>query len=180
MASHPLITVNAFTAEPFKGNPAAVLLSQSALPPDQMQAIAAQNNLPETAFLVPSKAEDVDFDLRWFTPTAEVPLCGHATLASVHALRQHFGLAQPDIRFATQSGVLTARALAESEGYEINLPAYGQTTCHIRPEIHALNLPILEAYEGAFLMLVLETAEAVAAYEFQRDAILALKKVRLL
>ena len=88
----PLITINALYNAAVRGEPCRCFVEPEGLSPDLMQGIAAQNNLSETAFLVPSKGANVDFDLRWFTPTAEVPLCGHATLASVHALAQHFAL----------------------------------------------------------------------------------------
>ena len=67
-----------------------------------MQAIAAENNLSETAFTVPSENSDADFDLRWFTPTAEVEMCGHATLAAGHIL-----MTGATVRFSTRSGMLT-------------------------------------------------------------------------
>jgi len=102
----PFFQVDAFTDQPFKGNPAAVCITDNALPETIMQQIAAENNLAETAFV--SRGKD-DFNLRWFTPVTEVPLCGHATLATAHILWQE-GLAAPqqDIRFDTQSGWLTA------------------------------------------------------------------------
>jgi PhzF family phenazine biosynthesis protein len=75
--------VDAFTDRPFAGNPAAVCLLEAAAPEQWMQSVAAELNLAETAFLVPR--EPGQWDLRWFTPTVEVDLCGHATLASAHA-----------------------------------------------------------------------------------------------
>jgi predicted PhzF superfamily epimerase YddE/YHI9 len=113
----PLFQVDAFTAEPFTGNPAAVcLLEDASLPvggqgpdPGWMQRVAAEMNLSETAFLRPG-AEPGTYGLRWFTPTVEVELCGHATLASAHALwtEERVPAAQP-IRFDTASGRLAAR-----------------------------------------------------------------------
>lgn len=102
----PFFQVDAFTDQPFKGNPAAVCITDQALPEIIMQQIAAENNLAETAFV--SRDQD-NFKLRWFTPVTEVPLCGHATLATAHILWQQ-GLAAPqqEIRFDTQSGWLTA------------------------------------------------------------------------
>ena len=81
--SHPLLTVDAFTNRAFAGNPAGVCLLDRPAAPEWMQRVAAEMNLSETAFLVPG---DEAFALRWFTPTTEVALCGHATLASAHAL----------------------------------------------------------------------------------------------
>lgn len=97
--------VDAFTSEVFRGNPAAVCLLDEWLPDEQMQAIAAENNLSETAFLV---REEVGYGLRWFTPLVEVALCGHATLASAFVLFEFLHWPETSIRFATRwSGVLT-------------------------------------------------------------------------
>lgn len=102
MTGLPFFQVDAFAERPFEGNPAAVMPLEEWLPDATMQAIAAENNLAETAFLVPSERDDADYDLRWFTPTVEVDLCGHATLASAHVLPF-----ERSIRFATRSGILT-------------------------------------------------------------------------
>ena len=106
----PYFEVAAFTHRPFAGNPAAVCFLERFLGDEQMQAIAAENNLAETAFLVPREG---DFDLRWMTPTVEVDLCGHATLAAAHVLFQHRGYAQTPIRFRTKSGELTVERAGE-------------------------------------------------------------------
>ena len=86
MTGTPIFQVDAFAEKPLSGNPAAVMPLDRWLPDDLMQAIAAENNLAETAFTVPSEREGVDYELRWFTPAVEVPLCGHATLAAGHIL----------------------------------------------------------------------------------------------
>jgi predicted PhzF superfamily epimerase YddE/YHI9 len=107
--SWPIFKVDAFAEVPFSGNPAGVCFLDRARPETWMQAVAAEMNVAETAFLVPR--ED-GFDLRWFTPTVEVDLCGHATLASAHVLWQEGVIARDaDARFHTKSGVLTARAI---------------------------------------------------------------------
>ena len=102
----PLFLVDAFTSTPFAGNPAAVCLLDAPADETWMQSVAAEMNLSETAFVVP---EGDAFGLRWFTPTVEVDLCGHATLATAHALWSE-GRAAPGgtITFATRSGALTA------------------------------------------------------------------------
>lgn len=107
--SWPLYQVDAFTDEPFAGNPAAVCLLAADADPAWMQRVAAEMNLSETAFLHPS-AEAGRYGLRWFTPTVEVELCGHATLASAHVLFSE-GLAEAGrpVRFDSASGPLTAR-----------------------------------------------------------------------
>ncbi len=114
-----LYQIDAFTAEPFRGNPAAVCLVESMPPDEWMQAVAREMNLSETAFLLP---ENDGWRLRWFTPAAEVPLCGHATLASAHALWELGRLARTaQARFYTLSGLLTADFRA---GWiEMNFPA---------------------------------------------------------
>ena len=102
----PLYIVDAFASGPFTGNPAAVCLLESSADAGWMQSVAAEMNLSETAFLVPRQN---GFDLRWFTPVTEVDLCGHATLASAHALWETERLAgNESTRFHTRSGVLTA------------------------------------------------------------------------
>ncbi|HUP67840.1 MAG TPA: PhzF family phenazine biosynthesis isomerase, partial [Sphingomicrobium sp.] len=103
MSSLPFFQVDAFAERPLTGNPAAVMPLEKWLDDALLQAIAAENNLSETAFTVPSDRDDADYDLRWFTPATEVPLCGHATIAAGHAL-----ISGDKIRFSTrQSGILT-------------------------------------------------------------------------
>ena len=105
--------IDAFTAEPFAGNPAGVCLLDEFPDPAWMQSVAAEMNHSETAFAHPR--EDGDWNIRWFTPKVEVKLCGHATLATVHALRSD-GLIEDAVRFHCLSGVLSAEA-----GEEITL-----------------------------------------------------------
>jgi len=109
--------VDSFTDQPFSGNPAAVCVLSQALSADKMQKIAAEMNLSETAFLVPEKN---GYNLRWFTPEAEVKLCGHATLASAHVLWER-GIASADVlEFYTLSGTLTAKKTGD--GIELDFP----------------------------------------------------------
>jgi len=119
--SVPLLHIDAFSAEPFSGNPAAVcLLDDGPGPgPAWMQAVAAEMNLSETAFV--TRRSD-GFGLRWFTPTVEVELCGHATLASAHALweTERLDAASP-VRFHTRSGLLTATRA--DTNIELDFPA---------------------------------------------------------
>jgi PhzF family phenazine biosynthesis protein len=100
----PFYQVDAFTDSPFSGNPAAVCLLDSILPKATMQAVAAEMNLSETAFVQRSGADGVR-KLQWFTPEVEVPLCGHATLATAHVLLREVGTSGP-LRFDTLSGIL--------------------------------------------------------------------------
>lgn len=96
------VQVDAFADRPFTGNPAAVIPLDAWLPDEMMQAIAAENNLSETAFTVRDESGEADYELRWFTPTVEVALCGHATLASGHVL-----IEGDQVRFRTRkAGIL--------------------------------------------------------------------------
>jgi PhzF family phenazine biosynthesis protein len=117
----PIFIVDAFAEQLFGGNPAAVCPLEEWLPDATLQAIAAENNLSETAFFVPSFRAGVDFHLRWFTPTVEVPLCGHATLASGHVLLNTLGLGRSRVVFDTQSGLLTVER--DGEDLRLDLPA---------------------------------------------------------
>ncbi|HEX8425519.1 PhzF family phenazine biosynthesis protein [Hymenobacter sp.] len=108
----PIYQIDAFSDRPFAGNPAAVCPLESWLPAETMQAIAAENNLAETAFFVPGSGNE--YEIRWFTPAVEVELCGHATLASAHVLYQHLGFAGSEITFHSRSGPLLV--LRETDG----------------------------------------------------------------
>ncbi len=110
--------VDAFTEKVFSGNPAAVIPLKQWLPDETMQAIGNENNLSETAFFVPNG--DV-FELRWFTPTTEVQLCGHATLATAHVLFEHLGYEPSFIQFSTKSGILKVSKSADQ--YVMDFPA---------------------------------------------------------
>jgi PhzF family phenazine biosynthesis protein len=114
----PIFQVDAFTDRLFGGNPAAVM-PMDRFPDDVvMQAIAAENNLAETAFLVPSEG---DYALRWFTPAVEVPLCGHATLASAAVVMERLEPGREQVRFHSASGRLNVKR--EDGGYVMDLPA---------------------------------------------------------
>ncbi|MEU9030067.1 PhzF family phenazine biosynthesis isomerase [Streptomyces sp. NPDC048383] len=127
--------VDAFTDRPFHGNPAGVLLLDGPFPPDSwLQQVAAELNLSETAFAHPlPPGGDADWALRWFTPAAEVDMCGHATLATAHVLGSA-GLAQGLIRFAARCGVLTARA-AEDGSITMDFPTSTLTPIDPDPEV---------------------------------------------
>ena len=118
--SIPLYQVDAFSAVPFSGNPAAVCPLDAWLPDEVLQAIAAENNLSETAFIVP-QSEPGQYDLRWFTPAVEVDLCGHATLATAHVLFQELDLGTPSVTFHSRSGPLV---VTRQDGtYTMDFPA---------------------------------------------------------
>lgn len=121
----PIYQVDAFADAVFKGNPAAVMPLDSWLPDATMQAIAAENNLAETAFVVPQKGglgED-GFGLRWFTPEVEVDLCGHATLASAWVIFNRLDRNRDRIDFFTKSGTLTVTQQGESGRLTLDFPA---------------------------------------------------------
>ncbi|MFH1804548.1 MAG: PhzF family phenazine biosynthesis protein [Pseudomonadota bacterium] len=106
----PIYQVDAFTSKMFAGNPAAVVPLLAWLPDAVLQAIALENNLSETAFIVKlGPQEDADYHIRWFTPTVEVPLCGHATLASAFVLFTELGCELSTLRLRSKSGILTAQ-----------------------------------------------------------------------
>jgi PhzF family phenazine biosynthesis protein len=115
----PLWQVDAFTSRPFGGNPAAVCPLEQWLPDDVMQAVAAENNLSETAFFV--RRPDGDFDLRWFTPRTEVDLCGHATLASAWVVMHEVDTSRTRAVFHTKSGPLTVTRAGDD--LALDLPA---------------------------------------------------------
>jgi len=122
-----LAQVDAFTDKPFTGNPAAVCLLDRTPTDEWMQSFATEMNLSETAFLVPVAADDTNvgpptWHLRWFTPVAEVELCGHATLASAHFLYEHRKVEAPTLQFRTLSGLLTATRTPDG-WIELDLPA---------------------------------------------------------
>ena len=116
MTSLPFFQVDAFADRPLTGNPAAVMPLERWLDDKVMQAIAAENNLAETAFTIPIESDEAEFHLRWFTPTVEMKMCGHATLASAHILL-HGGR----VRFATLSGILTVER--NGDLLELDMPA---------------------------------------------------------
>ncbi len=119
----PFAQIDAFASRPFEGNPAAVMPLDAWLADDVLQAIGEENNLAETAFFIPSDAQDADYDLRWFTPAIEVDLCGHATLASGHYLLSR-DASLDRVRFRTRlAGVLEVRRAGSGTGYELDLPA---------------------------------------------------------
>ncbi len=141
-----LIQVDAFTETAFAGNPAAVCLLEKPRPDAWMQDVAREMNLSETAFILPR--ED-GFALRWFTPAVEVDLCGHATLASAHALWEE-GTAPVEeaLRFHTRSGLLLARRAGT--GIELDFPATPETPCDLPPGL-ADALGARPAYVGQSL-----------------------------
>jgi len=126
----PLYQVDAFAVDVFSGNPAAIVPLQDWLPDHTMQAVAMENNVAETAFFV---AGDGDYQLRWFTPTVEVDLCGHATLASAHVLFEHLGFSENEIVFQTRGGELR---VSKAQGrLTLDFPAVELTSVPVEANI---------------------------------------------
>ena len=155
-------TVDAFAAEPFKGNPACVVEPFDAWPSDGwMQALAKENNQAETAFLLRTD-NPARFGLRWFTPGTEVDLCGHATLASAHVLLAELGLSVDALTFDTRSGPLIVRAT--QGGYEMDFPSDPpRRTGPLAGLAEALGVEPVEIWAGRYLVAVLADAAAVHA-----------------
>ncbi|WP_114227092.1 MULTISPECIES: PhzF family phenazine biosynthesis protein [Sphingomonas] len=155
----PFFQVDAFAPTPLTGNPAAVMPLEQWLPDAQLQAIAAENNLSETAFAVPLDGEDADYHLRWFTPTVEVDMCGHATLASGHIL-----LTGERVRFRTRSGVLTVER--HEDLLRLSLPASTVVEATAPEALAALGVtgPVQRGSGGnGAIIVVLENEAAVRA-----------------
>ncbi|WP_339825482.1 PhzF family phenazine biosynthesis protein [uncultured Parasphingorhabdus sp.] len=135
MRNLPYYHVDAFADRPFTGNQAAVMPLESWLDDSVLQAIGEENNFAETAFYLPDASHAADYELRWFTPTVEIALCGHATLASGHViLSQDPALQQVTFR-TRKAGILTVKR--EAGGYALDLPAYAPSPKSM-PEIVAL------------------------------------------
>jgi PhzF family phenazine biosynthesis protein len=152
----PLYQVDAFTSRVFGGNPAGIVPLESWLPDDTMQAIAAENNLAETAFFVP---EGEGFRLRWFTPTVEVDLCGHATLASAHLLFAQLGYRGDRVDFETRSGRLSVTRRDDLLAME--LPARPPQPCAVPPD--------LDKALGKAPVAVLAARDYLMVYEREAD-----------
>lgn len=157
----PFYQIDAFAERPMAGGPAAVVLLDSFPADAVMQSIAAENNLAETAFLV-AKSKGA-WDLRWFTPTLEVPLCGHATLASAHALYAHQKFDGPEVGFDTKSGRLTVKRLADGR-LEMDFPAIPPR--RIDPPaglIEAIGATPREVWAANYLLAIFDSAADIVA-----------------
>src|SRR3954470_8322839 len=161
MPTIPLYQVDAFTNRPFAGNPAAVCPTEGPLPEALMQDVAAENNLSETAFF--HRQGDL-FSLRWFTPTVEVDLCGHATLASAFVILTELEPSRIEVAFRTRSGTLTVRREA-GDLLVMDFPARPPLPA---PELAEATASALGARPvdvgrtpGGVVLAVLESAEAV-------------------
>ncbi len=155
--SYPFYQVNAFTSEAFRGNPAAVCLLNEWPKNNTLQNIAADNNLSETAFLKPV---DEDYEIRWFTPTTEVALCGHATLASAFVVFEYLHPQWDEVIFHTRySGDLFLTR--EQEKMVMDFPKVPVTEKVNTHGLDQLKTTVKAVYEGDKLILQLENEEAV-------------------
>ena len=163
MTSLPIIQVDAFADVPFTGNPAAVMPLGQWLDDATLQAIAAENNLSETAFTVPTPDDpEADYALRWFTPAVEVKLCGHATLASGHVLMGR----RTAVHFRTrEAGVLSVSR--DRDGYALSLPAWPIEPRPLPELAGSMGGEVLESHwrGGGYAIFVYRDAAAIHALE---------------
>lgn len=160
-----IIQVDSFTNTVFQGNPAAVCILEKPQTTEWMQLIAREMNLSETAFIL---QQESDFNLRWFTPTTEVPLCGHATLASAHVLWSE-GYLKPEetANFQTQSGLLTARL--QGDWIELDFPVnFSEVTNPPTELVAALGVNIKNTIKNSLGYLV-ELESALIVRNLQPD-----------
>ncbi len=174
MKNYRIKHVDAFTLRPFSGNPAGVVLDARGLTDVEMQTLAREKNLPETAFILPSSTKGADLQIRWFTPTTEVSLCGHATIAGFHALAEE-GLegmstqGQHYFKLQTKSGILSIKVEKNFQGttieFELPLPDFRTKK--------ALPADLLRA-------LGLSTAEVDKRFPvvFERDIYIPVRKLK--
>jgi len=153
-------TIDAFARAPFHGNPACVVEPLEAWPAsERMQALAAENNQAETAFLLKSD-EAARFSLRWFTPALEVPLCGHATLAAAHALYAELGLGAARVTFDTQSGPLGVER--DGLGYRMDFPSAPPKRIAAPAGLaEALGVKPMEVWVAHYLVALLDNEDEV-------------------
>lgn len=149
--------VDAFAEEVFKGNPAGVCLLDKWLDDQTLQRIAVENNLAETAFVVP---RENGYDLRWFAPEMEIDLCGHATLASAFVLTRFVDPIQTKLRFSTMSGELTVER--QGDLFVMDFPARKPVWIPVTRQMEeAIGVPVREAHRSRDLLLLVDSEEQV-------------------
>jgi len=150
--------IDVFTDELFGGNPAGVCLLETWLPDGVLQSIAAENNLPETAFLV---RHDDYYDLRWFTPALEIDLCGHATIASAFVLFEKAEKNAREIRFKTISGIMKVAQKGDGLLY-LDFPARPVAPCPNYPVFEeAFGIKPVEAYKAVDFMVLVDSEDTL-------------------
>jgi PhzF family phenazine biosynthesis protein len=156
---YTIFQVDAFTNEIFKGNPACVVPLKEWLPDATMQQLAMENAVAETAFFV---ATETGFHIRWFTPELEMDLCGHATLATAHVLKQHLGYTETSVTFDSRSGPLSVEFMGNL--YELDFPNRMPEPADLPKEISdALNLQPVEVHKSRDYFLVYNTQADIDA-----------------
>jgi PhzF family phenazine biosynthesis protein len=167
----PLFQIDAFTDRLFRGNPAAVVILNDWLSDDILRAIAAENNLSETAFVIPRSG---GVPLRWFTPAVEVDLCGHATLAAAHVLLQHYFPSIETVEFSTKSGRLTVSR--EGSLLRMDFPARPAIPVGITQSLSsALHVEAREIWLAGKLMAVLDSEAEVRDFQPDLEGIASLE-----
>jgi len=168
--SIPYYQVDTFTSRLFSGNPAGVCLLTDWPSDGMLQSIATENNLAETAFVVQRGSF---FDLRWFTPSLEVDLCGHATLASAHVIFRHLGYRDSIVRFETLSGTLTVSR--NEDLLTLDFPARPATDCDIPSDlIDGLRVRPASAAKARDYLAVFQTERSVRELEPDLAALMRL------
>ena len=174
----PFAQIDAFADRPFTGNPAAVMPLDAWLDDDVLQAIAAENNLSETAFIVPDATGASDYELRWHTPAAEVALCGHATLASGHYVLGT-DASRAAVSFRTrQAGILTVTR--DGPGYALSLPAWAPARRPLPDIATALSIvaPLDTLWhDKGYALLIVADETAVRAVRPDSRALAALGQI---
>lgn len=166
-----IFQVDAFTDALFHGNPAAVCPLDNWLEDKVLQAIAAENNLSETAFFVP---RGVHYELRWFTPAVEVDLCGHATLASAHVIFEFLHPGTSIARFQTKSGILSVER--KGELLVMEFPARPGKACAVPEElVSGLGARPVEVFLARDYLAVYDSQETVAALKPEMERLLTLE-----
>ena len=177
----PIYQVDAFASELFRGNPAAVCPLERWLPDEILQAIAAENNLAETAYYVASNGR---YDLRWFTPTVEVDLCGHATVATASVILDIRGeIAGPRVVFDSRSGELAVERSMENGRalYALDFPAKPPQECRVDPMLEtALGAKPALTLLGHGYFCVFDAEEQVQALRPNMDQLAALDQKMLM
>lgn len=170
----PLYQVDAFTTELFRGNPAAVCPTDAWLSEEIMQSLAVENNLSETAYVVPDETGGADYGLRWFTPVGEIDLCGHATLATAWVLFNELNVGKDVLTFSTQeSGILTV-SRGQDGLLKMDFPVHvPRPAPHHQLLERALGMRALEYFSApnGMKVAVVDSVEAVQNLKMQMGAV---------
>jgi PhzF family phenazine biosynthesis protein len=170
--------VDAFASELFSGNPAAVVPLESWIDDELMQSIAQENNLSETAFFVPSQDDDIDFEIRWMTPTAEVRLCGHATIAAAHVLYEHLDYDRDQIRFSSRSGPLSVER-DDAGRIVLDFPEIEIVPCEATKDlIEGLGVEPVSVFHSYDKICVLESEQQIRDLQVDHRKLLQVPDVR--